>query len=730
MAEQRRPAEPTGSGNTILDGEATRTKGSGRHGSGPTSWPVVGDYRILRKLGSGGMGIVFEAEQQHPKRKVAVKIVRGGQFVDESRVRMFQREADTLARLEHPNIAAIHESGRTDDGQHFFAMELVQGKTLNEFLEDRPRVIDRQELRFRLGLMRKIAEAVHYAHLRGVIHRDLKPSNIIVGEDATSEESGSTITGLRLPQIKILDFGLARITEGDVAASTVHTEVGVIKGTLAYMSPEQAQGHPDEIDVRTDVYSLGMMLYELLAGRRPYDVEATSVVEAVRVISEETPRPLKQVWRGGRRLDPDIETIVGKALEKQRARRYGSAAEFATDIERFLTDQPILASPPSTAYRAAKFVRRHQMGVSVAAVGLLVLLVFAATMTVQATRIARERDQTRLEAATANQALEFLTGLFEVSNPSEARGNSITAREILDRGAEEIEESLADQPVAQARLMSTMGEVYLGLGLHSAAEPLLVRSVEIRRRELGDDHPVTLESINKVGAMYHYQGKLDEAEAYLREALETRRRELGDDDPSTLMSVNNMAALIQQRGKLDEAEPYRREAMQGYRRTLGDDHEYTLAAINNMGYLFYAQGRLEEAEVHFKQAMEGYRRVLGDDHPSALSSINNVGVLLLRLQKLDEAELYLLEALAGYRRVLGDDHFRTARAMGNLGKLYTSQERHDEAEAAFLEAHGILARTVGADNRDTQKIIAKLADLYDAGDKPDQADSWRAKLTR
>jgi tetratricopeptide (TPR) repeat protein len=457
-------------------------------------------------------------------------------------------------------------------------------------------------------------------------------------------------------------------------------------------------------------------------------VRDTSVLEAVRGISEDPPRPLAQVWRGVRKLDPDLETIVGKALEKDRERRYGSAAELATDIERFLLDQPVLASPPSRTHRAAKFARRHKMGVGAATAGLMMLLVFAVTMTVQAARIARERDQTRLEAATANQALDFLTGLFEVSNPSEARGNSITAREILDKGAAEIEESLADQPVAQARLMSTMGEVYLGLGLYSEAEPLLTRSAEIRRRELGGDHPDTLESINKVGAVFHYQGKLDEAEAHLREALETRRRVLGEDDPATLMSINNMAALIQQRGKLDEAESYRREAMEGYRRVLGDDHEWTLAAINNMGYLLYAQGKLDEAEVHFKEAMEGYRRVLGDDHPSALSSINNVGVLLLRLKKPDEAESYLLEALAGYRRVLGRDHFRTARTMGNLGKLYTDQGRYGEAEATLLEAHGILFGAVGVENRDTQKVISKLADLYDAWDKPDEAGRWRAKL--
>ncbi len=383
------------------------------YGSSPVTSVFLGDYRILRKLGEGGMGIVYEAEQQSPRRPVALKVIRGGRLVDKYQVKLFKREIQALARLKHPGIAAIYESDLTEDGQHYFAMELVRGVPLLDYVKGQ-RLTGTQApigIRRRLELFLKICEAISYAHQRGVIHRDLKPANILVTDESEGPSpAGSSVSRV---EVKVLDFGLARITDEEGTGASALSGVGQIKGTVPYMSPEQIRGNPGEIDVRSDVYTLGVILYEMLTERFPYDIENVSLPQAIRIICEAPPKPPSSLWSGTgnrksgkvERIDRDVETITLKSLEKDPARRYQSAAAMAEDVARYLTSQPIQARPPSAFYQFRKLVIRHKTPFALLAALFALLLGFAVMMAAQSIRISRERDKTSQQEWSNRQLL-------------------------------------------------------------------------------------------------------------------------------------------------------------------------------------------------------------------------------------------------------------------------------------------------------------------------------------
>jgi tetratricopeptide (TPR) repeat protein/tRNA A-37 threonylcarbamoyl transferase component Bud32 len=715
------------------------------------------------------MGVVYEAEQDSPRRRVAVKVVRGGRVVDELSTRMFQREADVLARLQHPNIGAIYESGCTEDGRCFFAMELVRGLTLDAYLAARGPVESDDEVRFRLMLFRRITDAVHYAHQRGVIHRDLKPSNIIVSDDpltaATRSGELSDPSGRLLPEVKVLDFGLARITEGDLGM-TLATEVGVIKGTLSYMAPEQARGAPDEIDVRTDVYALGVVLYEMLSGRRPYDVMRTALVEALRVICEVPPAPLRETMGRSCRLDRDVETIVGKALEKEVERRYASAAALSQDIARYLTSLPILARPPSAAYQLRKFSARNRAlvgGIVATFVTLVVGVVVATLLGVREAAERREAERARrdLEAVAEFQS-EMLAGVdaeqvgrrlivdlrgrvgdvrrargdpaHEVEAAEEAFDTAIAGvnstnvalrlidEEILSRAAIAIVDQFGDQPLIEARLRDSIGETYGALGLDDRAQPHLESARELRRGVLGDDDPATLTSMAHLAALYWHQGKYDAALPLAERTLAVRTRVLGDSHRGTLASANTLAMVYASLGRLGDAERLYSATLEVQRNVLGARDPDTLLTMNNLGLLYKDQSRLGAARRQFEETLELSRAVLGAEDSATLATMNNLATTYAMDSLYPQAERQYLELIEIENRVLGEEHPNTLAAMNNLGLVYTSQGRLEEAESLILRTLTVRRRVLGAEHPGTLSSMNNLSNLYVEWGRLDRAE--------
>jgi tetratricopeptide (TPR) repeat protein len=730
--------EPFGAtADTVATGSAETQSTDSTDAATAGTAVMIGDYRIIRRLGSGGMGVVYEAEQQRPRRLVALKVVQGGRLIDEHQVRLFEREAQALARLKHPGIAAIYESGRTPDGQHFFAMELVRGETLQEYLDrtGRGKALTTAQLRERLAIFRKISDAVTYAHQRGVIHRDLKPSNIIVQREF---EVSDPQNEFQTPGIKVLDFGLARITDTDLAVPTVGTEIGMIRGTLPYMSPEQVRGNSDEIDLRSDVYSLGVILYEMIAGRRPYDLQKAMLHEAARIICETSPEPLSKSWSGTRRLDHDLETIVGKALEKQVARRYQSVSALSDDILRFLTGQPISARPPSAAYQMRKMVARHRVKFGFAGLVLFLITAFAIGISIQARRIAGERDRANREAARANQeaaasaqVADFLAGLFRGSDPAELRGRPVTARELLDKGAARIKTDLTRDPKLQSQLLLVMGEVYRDLGALNRAQQFLEESLDIRRQAFGPEAPDTLRAASLLGNVYDVEGKTNLAEKMLTSTLAAERRVLGESHPNTLKTLVSLANVYDTQGRYDLSVPMMQDLFNRRRETLGSDHLDTLGSKYNLAVALYRLGRFAEAERLLVEVAGSFTRVVGSDHPNTLITKHLLASVYLQLKRPLDARPLVSEVYNTRLRVLGPEHMDTLASKLELANVEQTERHFASAESLYREILVVQERVLGADHPDTLATRASLATMISAAGRFDEADRlWRDTLAR
>src|SRR5260370_1180076 len=515
----------------------------------PTSVAKIsfGTYRLIQKLGEGGMGEVWLAEQSKPRRRVALKLIKVGMDTREV-VARFESERQALALMDHPAIAKVFDAGSTPEGRPYFAMEYVAGLPITAYC-DKHRMTTRQ----RMELFIQVCEGVQHAHQKAIIHRDLKPSNILVSE----------VDGKPMP--RIIDFGLAKATSQRLTDGSMYTRVGTLMGTLEYMSPEQADSAGEDIDTRTDVYSLGVVLYLLLVGALPLDLKTLAYDDILRRLRDkDVPKPSSRILTQGgdsaitaknrgtdasslaRQLRGDPDAVVLKALEKDRKRRYGSPSELAADLGRYLRNEPVSAHTPSVAYRARKYIRRHRLGVAVAMGLIAMLAAFAVAQRVQLQR-------TRLERDRATRITDFMTGMFTVSDPSEQRGNSITAREILDKASNDIKTGLAKDPETQAQMMHVMGDVYEKLGLYPRAQALQQQSMEIRQRVLGPEHPDTLTSMNDLATDLSDSGHYAEAEKLEREELDIFRRVLGAEHTGTLTSMDNLAIVLSHRGNHTEA---------------------------------------------------------------------------------------------------------------------------------------------------------------------------------
>jgi eukaryotic-like serine/threonine-protein kinase len=650
------------------------------------------------------MGQVWLADQSAPvKRQVAVKIIKAGRY-NESALLRFNLERQTLAIMDHPAIAKVFDAGSTAEGQPYFVMEYVPGLSITDYCDQKHLSV--QE---RLALFIKVCDGVQHAHQKAIMHRDLKPSNILVVE----------VDGKPMP--RIIDFGIAKAISQQAEDDTMVTRAGGLVGTMGYMSPEQADPTVLDVDTRTDVYSLGVVLYELLTGVLPFDStqwrskpfhvmlrrlhEEDPPSPSTRLSADFTstttaqcrntdPRQLESLLRG------DLDWITLKALEKDRARRYDTPSELGADIGRYLRNEPVVARPASTAYRTKKYVQRHKFGVAAATAMALLLIAFAVMQTIQLRRITRERDR-------ADRVTAFMTGMFKVSNPSEARGNAVTAREILDKSSKEIDTGLAHDPELQAQMMNVMGTVYQGLGLTSKAEPLLRRAVEIRQRILGPRNPDTLQSQNDLALAVLAESHYPEAERLSRETMETRRQVLGIEHHDTVDSMVQLARILGFESRYDEAEKLNREALEIARRKWPQDR-LTATALSLLADTLTHEQKYPEAEKAVREALETDRRTLGSDHPSVLRDMFNLASILLDEQRYADAEAMYKELIESARRVLGPQHPGTLAAMGNLATLLEKEKRFADAEKLNRQVLAAQRQTLGPEHASTLLTMTNL----------------------
>ncbi len=679
---------------SITAGESKTIEKSAFDNSGLTQ---IGDYKILRMLGEGGMGEVYLAEQEKPvRRQVALKIIKLG--MDSKRIiARFEMERQALAMMNHPGIASVFEAGTTDKGRPYFVMEYVPGKPLSAFCDD-----ERMSTDARLRLFADICRAVQHAHQKGVIHRDLKPSNILV-----ARQDGQPIP-------KIIDFGIAKAIDTQLTDQSRLTAIGENVGTPAYMSPEQLGNNSEDIDTRSDIYALGVILYELLSGVLPFQLsDYQSRGAAFQNFLEETdpPTPSKRLQTlekvrktiaHNRRTEPeallkilkgDPDWITMKAMERERERRYETANGPALDIERYLNDEPISARSPSNSYKLKKFARRNKRAVAAAAIAISGLIIGLVMATVGLWRATQAEMKAANEAEAARQVSEFLIEIFKVSDPTEAVGDTISARQLLDKSAGRIHQELSGEPAIQARLMSTMGKVYAELGLFQQGKALLDSALHKQTAFADSLDPELGNTLHNLGSLHYQLGEFDPALVMLEKSLRIfQERALHEKVVQNLRQLGN---IWEEKEDLPKAEQYHRESVAHAEKTMGKDNLQFAESQSKLSFVLAYQGKYEAAEPLVREALAIARELVGDDHWLTSRIKNDLAWWLLDLNRNDEAVLLLNEVLASFKKIYGEAHSETAISMSNLASTYTALKRHDEAIALHEDAVAIFKKLYG-----------------------------------
>jgi serine/threonine-protein kinase len=673
----------------------------------------IGPYQVIREIGRGGMGAVYLAARadQAYRKEVAIKLIHRGLDTD-SVVQRFCSERQILASLEHPNITRLLDGGATEDGLPYFVMEHIQGEPIDKYCETR-----RLNIVERLRLFQSVCGAVQYAHQNLVVHRDIKPGNVLVTAEGVP---------------RLLDFGIAKLLNpglGPGGTGGALTAAGLM--TPQYASPEQVRG--ETITTASDVYSLGVLLYELLTGRRPYRLTSTAAAEVERAICYEEPeKPSAAAGRSlRRRLRGDLDNIVLMAMRKEPPRRYRSVEQFAEDIRRHLNGLPVIARPDTAGYRAAKFVARHKAGVAAAALIFLTLAAGIVATLWQAKVAATERDRARLQTAKAERINAFLQDMLSYSNPTWASPNwrkdpNVKVSEVVEEAAGRAEAELAGQPEVLAEVQRTLGNVHSGQARWNQAESLLRAALEKQIRLYGPDHHESARTSHDLAVVLFRMGRLAEAETLFRKALDVYRGEVqrGSSDVSYLAgALGDLGAMLGQKGDTKAAELYLREGLQVASKLTGKERAIVAMVNNELAGVLYRGGDLNEVERLLRTAIEEYRKLPAGSYSEMAIGLTNLGTLLLTKGKYAEAEPLIREGLEINRKVLGNEHFTTAGNLARLADLLYIKSDYQQAEDAARESLQILNRTLPRGNLAFASPLMALGLILNKTGRPRQAEA-------